>query len=508
MNKNCFLKGVMTGKMLKARNAGTVGSATAGTPSSASDYDKASFLAGLAVGMSTQEALRWAANLSDPTAGYACFVRAGLGMMVMEAWLINQKDPSFSFEHVFGASDFIEYCQTADISTIDEYISNNEKSALDAVFNHMSAQSFAAAEYREKCGDAFPYSIPLTVGKGNMRSLTGHTYTASVGTNNDITWKLKLTKSSDEETVKTVITNASEYRVGLVGFGYLPKGSYKVRITSVVTGDDGLIPPEWTINHSIRLGSANNAPTVFYEPSDVVDGVYTNEYSFSVSGYEDNQNLYADVAPYILVERPGVTYTVHTTFDLQCVSLSDNSSKENCASIYDFLHSMDGQSSGRYDYRLVSGNAYAQRVTFDQYKYEFVPEDRLWPLLPFSESTGLLCSGIIQAHSYDDVLNMVYGGSGELVENQGKQELAFLANSFSNSFVYVQDLRILTKDPYPYFDEISKLIKSAEIVYRATDAEVRFFKNDTFSPGIFNMGVYNGAARTFYFVRLMPKEKK
>lgn len=53
----------MAGKMLKTRSVGTPASAVSVAPSSAAGYDKASFLAGLAVGMSTQGALRWAALL-------------------------------------------------------------------------------------------------------------------------------------------------------------------------------------------------------------------------------------------------------------------------------------------------------------------------------------------------------------------------------------------------------------------------------------------------------------
>lgn len=63
MDKNCFIEGVMAGKMLKTRSVGTPASAASVAPSSAAGYDKASFLAGLAVGMSTQGALRWAALL-------------------------------------------------------------------------------------------------------------------------------------------------------------------------------------------------------------------------------------------------------------------------------------------------------------------------------------------------------------------------------------------------------------------------------------------------------------
>lgn len=63
MDKNCFIKGVMAGKMLKTRSVGTPASAVSVAPSSAAGYDKASFLAGLAVGMSTQGVLRWAALL-------------------------------------------------------------------------------------------------------------------------------------------------------------------------------------------------------------------------------------------------------------------------------------------------------------------------------------------------------------------------------------------------------------------------------------------------------------
>lgn len=49
--------------MLKTRSVGTPASAASVAPSSAAGYDKASFLAGLAVGMSTQGALRWPALL-------------------------------------------------------------------------------------------------------------------------------------------------------------------------------------------------------------------------------------------------------------------------------------------------------------------------------------------------------------------------------------------------------------------------------------------------------------
>nr|DAE19872.1 MAG TPA: hypothetical protein [Siphoviridae sp. ctVCm11] len=63
MDKNCFVKGIMAGKMLKTRSVGTPASAASVAPSSAAGYDKASFLAGLAVGMSTQGALRWPALL-------------------------------------------------------------------------------------------------------------------------------------------------------------------------------------------------------------------------------------------------------------------------------------------------------------------------------------------------------------------------------------------------------------------------------------------------------------
>lgn len=54
MNKNCFFKGVLTGRALKARNMGAnaAGSNVVLSPVSALNYDKSSFLAGLSAGMS------------------------------------------------------------------------------------------------------------------------------------------------------------------------------------------------------------------------------------------------------------------------------------------------------------------------------------------------------------------------------------------------------------------------------------------------------------------------
>ena len=53
MDKNCFFKGVLTGRALKARNTGAnaVGANVGLSPVSALNYDKSSFLAGLSVGM-------------------------------------------------------------------------------------------------------------------------------------------------------------------------------------------------------------------------------------------------------------------------------------------------------------------------------------------------------------------------------------------------------------------------------------------------------------------------
>lgn len=53
MDKNCFFKGVLTGRALKARNMGAnaAGSNVVLSPVSALNYDKSSFLAGLSTGM-------------------------------------------------------------------------------------------------------------------------------------------------------------------------------------------------------------------------------------------------------------------------------------------------------------------------------------------------------------------------------------------------------------------------------------------------------------------------
>ena len=53
MDKNCFFKGVLTGRALKARNTGAnaAGSNVVLSPVSALNYDKSSFLAGLSAGM-------------------------------------------------------------------------------------------------------------------------------------------------------------------------------------------------------------------------------------------------------------------------------------------------------------------------------------------------------------------------------------------------------------------------------------------------------------------------
>lgn len=86
MNKNCFLRGVMVGKMLKARNAGAAVPVEVSAPSSAADYDKSSFLAGLAVGMSTRGALRW------PSVASIIYTReSSTDEMLMELYLLDKQ---------------------------------------------------------------------------------------------------------------------------------------------------------------------------------------------------------------------------------------------------------------------------------------------------------------------------------------------------------------------------------------------------------------------------------
>ena len=79
MDKNCFFKGVLTGRALKARNTGAnaAGSNVVLSPVSALNYDKSSFLAGLSVGMGLKgwadrgNAFRGDYSGTAPELGYA-----------------------------------------------------------------------------------------------------------------------------------------------------------------------------------------------------------------------------------------------------------------------------------------------------------------------------------------------------------------------------------------------------------------------------------------------------
>ena len=79
MDKNCFFKGVLTGRALKARNteANTAGSNVVLSPVSALNYDKSSFLTGLSVGIGLKgwtdrgNAFRGDYSGTAPELGYA-----------------------------------------------------------------------------------------------------------------------------------------------------------------------------------------------------------------------------------------------------------------------------------------------------------------------------------------------------------------------------------------------------------------------------------------------------
>ncbi len=79
MNKNCFLKGVITGRALKNRNTGANAEGSNVVPSLVStlNYDKSSFLAGLSVGMGLKgcadrgKVLRGDYSGTAPELGYA-----------------------------------------------------------------------------------------------------------------------------------------------------------------------------------------------------------------------------------------------------------------------------------------------------------------------------------------------------------------------------------------------------------------------------------------------------
>lgn len=79
MDKNCFVKGVLTGRALKTQNTGanTAGSNVVLSPVSALNYDKSSFLSGLSVGMGLKgwsdrgNTLMGDYNGTPPELGYA-----------------------------------------------------------------------------------------------------------------------------------------------------------------------------------------------------------------------------------------------------------------------------------------------------------------------------------------------------------------------------------------------------------------------------------------------------
>ena len=140
MDKNCFIKGVMAGKMLKTRSVGTPASAVSVVPSSDAGYDKTSFLAGLAVGMSTQGALRWSALL-----GVGSTRVSSTDEMLVELYILDMLG-KLVVPKLPGMTDLQKWLKEEDFTDPSEYADRRKKFGEEIAW-HFYERGFKLSAY-------------------------------------------------------------------------------------------------------------------------------------------------------------------------------------------------------------------------------------------------------------------------------------------------------------------------------------------------------------------------
>ena len=377
----------MTGKMLKTRSVGTPASTVSVAPSSAAGYDRASFLTGLAVGMSTQGALRWAALL-----GVISTRVSSTDEMLVELYILDMLG-KLVVPKVPGMTALQKWLKDESFTDPSEYAERRKKFGQEIAW-YFYKKGFKLSAYSG-------VDLPLKI-----KSMTSIRSGDSSGY-----WKyFPYGSSYGEQEVASIISDGSTIGSnvrakftmpetipgGLIGdftlkitCGVLPRGKYRLSCVSAqactpapLSNADGLwagiqlqhpynADPGYTVTKEtagVKYNSYNTImirgfpPGNYIEFDTEVNGAEFSFYVCSISSGRDETSIPNSYLGREIKFAPNTTYTASVEYSLELLEIYDPIPDEK-ASLADVLKAADR--SGLYYQSITDGKTLLPMLLID-----------------------------------------------------------------------------------------------------------------------------------------------
>lgn len=384
MDKNCFVKGIMAGKMLKTRSVGTPASAVPVAPSSAAGYDKASFLAGLAVGMSTQGGLRWAALISTRV--------SSTDEMLVELYILDMLG-KLVVPKLPGMTALQKWLTEENFTDPSEYAERRKKFGEEIAW-HFYKKWFKLSAYS---GVDLPLKIKdmTSIGSSDSSSYWKYfPYGSSYG--EQYVALIESDGSTLGANVRSKFTMPETIPGGLIGdftvkitCGVLPRGKYRLSCLSAqactpapLANADGLWAgiqlqypynkdPGYTVTKrtaGVKFNSYNTLmiwgfpPGNYIEFDTKVNGAELSFYVCSISSSRDETSIPNSYLGREIKFAPNTTYTASVEYSLELLEIYGPIPDEK-ASLADVLKAADR--SGLYYQSITDGKTLLPMLLID-----------------------------------------------------------------------------------------------------------------------------------------------
>ena len=373
--------------MLKTRSVGTPVSATASTPSSAADYDKASFLAGLSVGMSTQGALWWAALL-----GVISTRASSTDEMLVELYILDMLG-KLVVPKLPGMTALQKWLKDESFTDPSEYAERRKKFGQEIAW-YFYNKGFKLSAYSG-------VNLPLKIkDMTNIRSGDSSGYWKYFPHGSSYGEQQVASIEDDGSTrganVRSKFTMPETIPGGLIGdftvkitCGVLPRGKYRLSCVSAqacapapLANADGLwagiqlqnpynVDPGYTVTKKtagVKFNSYNTImirgfpPGNYIEFDTKVNGAEFSFYVCSISSSRDETSIPNSYLGRKIKFAPNTTYTASVEYSLELLEIYDPIPDEK-ASLADVLKAADR--SGLYYQSITDGKTLLPMLLID-----------------------------------------------------------------------------------------------------------------------------------------------
>ena len=367
--------------MLKTRSVGTPASAVSVAPSSAAGYDKASFLAGLAAGMSTQGALRWSALISTRV--------SSTDEMLVELYILDLLG-ELDVPKLPGMTALQKWLTEENFTDPSEYAERRKKFGEEIAW-YFYGKGFKLSAYD---GVDLPLKIKDMTSSGNSGYWKYFPYGSSYG--EQVVASIIDNGSTLGANVRSKFTMPETIPGGLIGdftvkitCGVLPRGKYRLSCLSAqactpapLANADGLwagiqlqhpynADPGYTVTKETAGVKYNSYDTIMirgFPPGNYIEfdtKVNGAEFSFYVCSISSGRSETSIPNSYLGREikfAPNTTYTASVEYSLELLEIYGPIPEGN-ASLADVLKAADR--SGLYYQSITDGKTLLPMLLID-----------------------------------------------------------------------------------------------------------------------------------------------